>query len=67
MLVYRKYAIGDRQSLPIPKNTKILPQRPHFLVIRGNRRVDRSNFFLELSKVKGLWWIPFLPHLLHAL
>ena len=67
MLVYRTYAIGDRQSLPILKDTKILRQCPHFLVMRGDRRVNRSRFFSELSKVKGLWWLPFLPHFLHAL
>jgi hypothetical protein len=67
MLVYRTYAVGDRQFLPILENTEILRQCPHFLVIRGDCRGNRSGFFFELSKVKGFWVLRFLPHFLHAL
>jgi hypothetical protein len=55
MLVYRTYAVGDKQFLPIPEHTEIFPQCPDFLVLRGDRRGNRSGFFLELSKVKRLW------------
>lgn len=67
MLVYRTYAVGHRQFLPIPENTEILPQCPHFLILRGDCRGKRSGLFLESSKVKGLRCLPFLPHFLHVL
>lgn len=55
VLVCRTYAVGDQQFLPVPEHTEILPQCPHFLVLRGDRRGNRSGFFLESSKVKGFW------------
>lgn len=61
------YSVGDKQFLPVPEHTEILPQCPYFLVMCGDCRGNRSGFFLESSKVKGLRYLPFLPHFLHAL
>lgn len=55
VLVCRTYAVGDQQFLPVPEHTEILSQCPHFLVLRGDRRGNRSGFFLESSKVKRFW------------